>query len=209
MRFLIYVEGRTEHNGVGRFLKKWLDPPRLTKPVRVEPIQYQGFGDYLSKTATRVPRDLDKPGADVIAAIGLLDIYQLEMPFPKSALTVADRVLWAKQEIEANVNHPRFRQFFAVHEIEAWLLSDPTIFPSEVRAGLSRKTKEPEKVNLHEPPSKLLERLYRTNTGKGYRKAIHGASLFSSLDPETAYYACPNLKALLDEMLRLAQEAGL
>jgi len=39
----------------------------------------------------------------------------------------------ARKELEKKVGHPRFRQFFAVHEIEAWLFSDPGLFAPSVR----------------------------------------------------------------------------
>lgn len=64
----------------------------------------------------------------------------------------------------------------AVHETEAWLLSDPGIFPAEGRRAFPDRCRRPETVNFDEP--------------------------------EVAYERCPSLKALLDDMLALAQEAG-
>jgi hypothetical protein len=43
----------------------------------------------------------------------------------------------------------------------------------------------------------------------GYKKVTHGSALFSKLDPNLAYTKCPRLKELLDEMLKMAKEAGL
>jgi hypothetical protein len=45
--------------------------------------------------------------------------------------------------------------------------------------------------------------------GRHYKKRVHGADLFAKLDPEVAYGKCPHLKMMLDEMLRLAEEAGI
>ncbi len=42
-----------------------------------------------------------------------------------------------------------------------------------------------------------------------YKNVTHGEQLFKMLSPALAYKKCPKLKALLDKMLALAQEAGL
>lgn len=103
----------------------------------------------------------------------------------------------------------RFRQHFAVHEVEAWLLADPAILPSDVRGALPGRASQPETINFQEPPSRLLGRLYQQRIGRPYRKVIDGAELFRALSPETAYARCPSLKALLDDMLELTLRAGL
>jgi len=113
---------------------------------------------------------------------------------------------WAKKYMEGKVKQSKYFQFFAVHETEAWLLSDSGIFPSECRNVLD-KIKLPEAVNFDEPPAKLLERLYPLYTRRKYKKVTHGKELFDNLNPNTAYAKCPKLKALLDKMLELAQAA--
>jgi hypothetical protein len=105
------------------------------------------------------------------------------------------------------VNHPRFHQHFAVHETEAWLLSDPQILPKDVRASLPGRCAQPELVNFDEPPAKLLERLHRDKLGRSYKKVTDGANLFARLDPGAAQSKCPNLKRLLEDMLSLASTA--
>ena len=67
----------------------------------------------------------------------------------------------------------------------------------------------PEKVNFNEPPAKLLDRLYTSKLSRRYKKTTDGTNLFRALDPAVAYAKCPNLKLLLDDMLQLAQAAGL
>lgn len=89
--------------------------------------------------------------------------------------------------------------------MEAWLLSEPDILPREVSRELPRK--EPEAVNFSEPPSKLLERLYRSRLNRHYKKVTDGARLFGKLDPSKAYVACPALAEVLDTMLYLARDA--
>lgn len=106
--------------------------------------------------------------------------------------------------IEDKVKEKNFFQFFAVHEVEAWLLSQPEIFPSNIRNAFPGKIVQPETVNFDEPPAKLLDRLYRQYTKRTYKKVVNGKELFDKLDPAVAYEKCRRLRELLDKMLDLA-----
>lgn len=207
MKFVLFVEGHTERKALPQFLKRWLDE-KLSQPIRITPVRFDGWADYLDEVQKKARMHLAMPGdPDVIAVIGLLDLYGPTV-YPDTVSNAGDRIDWARNNIERKVNHERFRQFFAVHEVEAWLLSQPEVFPSSIRRSLP-KAKEPETVDFDKPPSKRLHELYEQHTGRGYKKVTQGASLFRKLDPEVAYEKCPNLKAMLDEMLSLAQQAGL
>lgn len=151
----------------------------------------------------------DPQAREIIAVIGLLDLYGLPKNFfPANLSGFNDRYAWAKQELESRVGQSNFRQFFAVHELEAWLLSDPNIFPKEVKEGFPASIANPETVNFNQPPAVLLEKLYGAKLKKSYQKPVSGRNLFAKLDPAVAYQKCPRLKEMLDEMLRLAQNAG-
>jgi hypothetical protein len=205
MKFVLFVEGHTEKRVLAEFLKRWLDP-RLPERVGISTVRFEGWGHYYKEIATKVDLSLSgKLGADVIAAIGLLDLYAPTF-YPPDKKTAAKRYDWAKEHLEQRVGHPRFRQHFAIHETEAWLLAHPGILPREVKDALPGRSSRPETVNFDEPPAKLLSRLYREKTGRSYKKVIDGTSLFGSLSPDQAYEKCPALKALLDDMLHLALE---
>jgi hypothetical protein len=92
--------------------------------------------------------------------------------------------------------NPRFRQHFAVHETEAWLLCNRLSLPPGV------PDHPPEEVNFDEPPSKLLKRLM----GGKYKKKTERSRL-CNIDPEDAYSQCPHLRLLLDDLLALASGA--
>jgi len=124
--------------------------------------------------------------------------------YPSHLKESKERYDWAKKDIEGKVNQAKFFQFFAVHEVEAWLLSEPNIFPVDVKRALPKKISHPETVNFNEPPAKLLERLYPIHVRPSYKKVVNGKELFSKLNPNIAYNKCPNLKELLDKMLYLA-----
>ena len=204
MRFVLFVEGETEA-GVRDLLLRWLSPPRIPKGKQagITPVRFRGWSNYHDQIAKKVSLSLSEN--DVIGGIGLLDLYG--PPYPKNHKTVAERYRWAKEELEKKVDHPKFRQHFAVHETEAWLLADPKIFPREVADALPARCKRPETVNFDEPPAKLLERLYRTKATRYYRKRIDGIYLLQKLSPEKAAEKCPFLKLLLDDTLELIRQA--
>lgn len=203
MKIVLFVEGRTEM-ALSGFFKRWLDA-RLPQRIGVKTVRFTGWRDYYDEIATKVELNLSgKAGADVVAGIGLLDLYGPEF-YPKGTAAAADRYSWAKKHLEEKVGHPRFRQHFAVHETEAWLLAAPEILPREVRAALPGRSARPEEVNFDEPPAKLLSRLYREKLSRSYKKVIDGAELFRALPPEQASDRCPHLQILLKEMIELAQ----
>lgn len=208
MKFIFFVEGDTEEKVLPGFLKKWLDP-RLVQRVGVSTVRFHGWRELVKDTPKKALLHLDGPRKnDVIAVIVLLDLYGPTF-YPPDKKTVLERYDWAKEYLETQVNHSKFRQFFAVHEIEAWLFSDPGLFPSEIQRALPGKTQHPEEINFDNPPAKLLNRLYEEKLKRTYKKTTNGYELFSKLDPNLAYTKCPHLKQMLDEMLNLAKIAGL
>ena len=208
MKFILFVEGHTEHQAIAAFLKRWLDP-RLNLPAGVQPVRFDGWSEMVRDMPKKAQIYLEAPKGDVIAVIALLDIYGMQLLYPKEISSVEERFDWAKKHLQGEVNHSKFHQFFAVHETEAWLLSEPKLFPTEIAKILKGKAEKPETVNHDEPPAKLLEHLYISKTGHGYKKVTEARNLFPILDPDIAYEKCPYLKMLLDEMLALAKAAGL
>ena len=208
MRFVLLVEGRTEHESAAAFLKRWLDP-QLRRPVGVQPVSFDGYGDLVRKMAKKARMYVEGPGqSEIVAVIGLLDLYGPTF-YPPDKTTADERCQWGKEHFEQEVGLDRFRLFFAVHEFEAWLLSQPEVFPSDVRKALPKRIPEPERVDFNEAPAKLLDRVYKQVKKRGYKKTTYGRQLFRKLDPSVAIGKCPHLKAMLDEMLALARAAGL
>lgn len=208
MKFLLFVEGHTEKKALPDFLKRWLDP-KLEQKVGIKVVRFDGWSDYRKDTPKKARMYLDSDDRnDIVGVIGLLDLYGPTF-YPADKTSAADRYTWAKKNIEDEVARPKFRQHFAVHECEAWLLSHQEVLPDEVKRALPGKCANPEEVNFNEPPKKLLQKLYREKLKSTYKEVTHGAALFASLDPTVAYGKCPRLKAMMDDMLKLAEEAGL
>ena len=206
MRLVLLVEGPTE-KAVAAFLKRWLDA-RVDPKIGIQTSKPAGGGcrlvDDMPKKANLYLSD--PKASDLIGVVGLLDLYGLA--HSPGLTSVAERLDWWTGEIEKRVNHPRFRVFFAVHEIEAWLLSEPAIFPRDVRTELPKEIKDPERVDFEEPPAKLLQRVYRKVTGREYKKVTQGTELFRKLDPDVACAKCPQLRKMLNHILEDAVRAG-
>jgi hypothetical protein len=203
VKFVLFVEGYTEKKALPAFLKRWLDP-QLPRPVGMQTVRFEGWPELRKGVRKKAHLYLNGPQRDeILAVIGLLDLYGPTF-YPGHLVNAEERNGWAKKEIEDEVDHPRFRQFFSVHEVEAWLLSQPELFPAKVRTALPGKVAQPESVNFQQPPAKLLEQLFKEKLKQTYKKITHGKNLFDKLDPSVAYNKCPHLKALLDEMLKLA-----
>jgi hypothetical protein len=208
MKFILLVEGKTERDAVAEFVKRWLDP-QLSQPIGIQVVAFDGYADLVSKMAIRARMHLEGPKrSEIVGVIGLLDLYGPTF-YPPDKTTAEERFAWGKEHFEKEVGLDRFRLFFAVHEFEAWLLSQPGIFPREIKNALLGKVPQPEKVNFNQPPAKLLDRIYTEKTKRSYKKTTYGTQLFAKLDPLVAIGKCPYLKALLDEMLSLAKAAGL
>jgi hypothetical protein len=214
MRFILIVEGYTEHTAVPEFLRRWLHSrDSLPKRVGIDVINLKGGGKELfDRIVSKAEYYLKGPGQDpkVIAVLGMLDLYNPsfdELWQPMRLGTVDERYEWAVKHISNRVNHEQFRMFFAVHEVEAWLLSQS----GNLRVKLSNpdleKCKRPEEINFITPPSKWLNQRYNRELKKNYKKVVDGNQLFSKLEPDLAYDKCPYLRKMLDEMERLAMEA--
>lgn len=207
MKFVLLVEGDTEKLAVREFLKRWLDP-QLENRVGIQVVRFKGYAELVRKVAKKAQTHLDGPrNEEIIAVVGLLDLYGPDF-YPGYAQTADQRYDWGVQHLEKEVDRKRFRMFFAVHEFEAWLLSQPAIFPPRIQSGLPGKITQPETVNFDQPPAKLLDKVYKARTKRTYKKTTYGKDLFRKLDPSVAVERCPRLKEMLSEMLRLAKDAG-
>jgi hypothetical protein len=201
MKFVVFVEGETE-KCLREFFNKWLEK-QSSLSLRIKTVKFNGWSDFERKTPKKAEMYLNsKDKDDIIAIIGLLDLYGPEF-YPDSVTSKKDRIKWGTKHIEDAVNNKKFKMFFAVHELEAWLLSQPENLPSSVRKALPKKL--PEDVNFDEPPAKLLKRLYHNKENIFYKKTTHSVDLFKKLDPDIAYQKCPYLKTMLKEMLELAR----
>ncbi|MDY7076170.1 MAG: DUF4276 family protein [Chloroflexota bacterium] len=208
MKFVLMVEGWTEKERVVRgFLKRWLDP-RLAQPVGINSVRFKGSSNYISNIASKA--ELYLASEDVVAVIGLLDLYGLpkrvQQNFARDA-TVDEKVSSARRQIVNLISvdiRDRFRQHFAVHEIEAWLLAEPDRLPRGI-ALTSYQKDHPETVDFDTPPSRLLNREWRRLFKRNYKEVTEMRNRLPTLDPDKVYQKCPHFREMMDEMLQLAR----
>ncbi len=202
MKIVLLVEGWVEKE-LPPFLKRWLDP-QLPQPIGIQPVRFNGFGEFLNDVALKTTLHLSQ--GDTIAIFGLLDLYGLKLDYPKYA-DHHEKLRFAREYITSKVapaDRPRYRQHFAVHELEAWFLSDPRLFPN---ITLPNRCARPEDVDFDEPPAHLLDHLFSQGKGHGYKKTVMARNLLPKLDPALVYHKCPNFKLLMDEMLAITRQA--
>jgi hypothetical protein len=205
-RLVFCVEGYTEQKTIDKFLKRWLDA-RLDDPVGISLVKFEGWSELVREIRDKAHFHLEEsPKKDeIIAVIGLIDLYGPDF-YPAKAESVKERYEAGRKFMQEKVGHEKFRQFFAVHETEAWLLSDHTLFPTAITKALS-KVKTPETVNFDEPPAKLLDKLYQRELKQSYKKVVQAKNLFPKLDPNTVYAKCPYFARMMEDLLTLVKEA--
>lgn len=199
MKFVIFCEGHTERAVMGDLLARWLNP-RVTRKVGFKRVRFDGWQQLVKDTPLKAAMHLEEP--DILGVVSLLDLYGPTF-YPTHLSGPEERRIWGMAEMRRRVNHERYRHHFAVHEVEAWLLAQPDILPPQVKNKLPGKAAQPETVNFHEPPAKLLHRLYREALHKDYKKIVEGTRLFSGLNPELVYRKCPAFRALADDLRTL------
>ena len=208
MKFVLFVEGHTEKKSIAPFLKRWLDP-KLKQRVHIQTVKFDGWAEMVKDMSNRTRRYLEGPDRDqIIAVMALLDLYGPTI-YPGHLPSAEERYLWGVEDLTRKVAQERFRMFFAVHEVEAWLLSRPEIFPHIVASKFPGRVQHPETVNFDTPPAKLLDNLYNQVLKRGYNKVVFGSNFFQNLDPDVVYQKCPHFAEMMDEMLRLANGVGL
>lgn len=184
-RIALLVEGETEQY-VKLFLHRWLNRQLpMDRRIGLRVVRCHGVGNYLRELAQRVNLAISRDRADFV--FGLVDLYGLPIDMSRCS-TIEEKVSLARQIISGRINKPQrkfFRQHFAVHEIEAWLLAYPDQWPQAIRDQV--RARPPEQVNFDKPPSKLLGELLG-----GYKKIVHAKRIFSSVDAQTAIDVCHN-----------------
>jgi hypothetical protein len=207
-RIALFVEGDTERGDARRktlpaFFHKWLDPQLPERGrVGISAVNFRGVSNFLDDLPKRLQFYLNERRANFV--VGLVDLYGLppDRIDLSGCASVKEKVTATRQYIRNLVPaefRNRFRQHFAVHEVEAWLLAYPEKWPADVRDQIRKKP--PEQVDFNEPPAKFLSRILKGR----YKKTVYARNLFPNLDPQVAIDKCPFLKLLADDLLKIAK----
>jgi len=205
MVLILFVEGDTEDKVLAKFLTRWLDK-KLPGKLTIRTVNFKGYANLYKDAALKAAMHLKGPRSnELVAVIGLLDLYGPTF-FPEELKSAEEKYHWGKQHLENKVGLPQFKMHFAVHEFEAWLLSDPEIFTDAVAASLEKAAKAPEEVNSGQPPAKYLNKLYLKKINRTYKKVTEGTRLFAKLDPEIVRAKCPYFKLFTDDIYSLTMD---
>jgi hypothetical protein len=145
----------------------------------------------------------------------LLDFYGLPKDFPglPEALCAGDpykRVTALQQRFAAELNHPRFIPFLALHEFETWLFSEPDVVAAhfgqvqladELRAVI-QETGGPERMN-HGATTHPKARL--RSLVSSYKETSDGPTLLEKIGIAAVRAACPHFDDWLHRLETLAE----
>lgn len=199
MRIVFLVEGDSDKRAIPPFIKRFLENRGLGH-VGCEAVESGGWAKLSASAHERARLYLDRDAS--YRVVTLLDLHGPDfLPHDKP---VGERISHGRQLLESKLRDPRYRCFFAVHELEAWLLSDPSILPRAIQQQIRH---HPEEQNDNVPPKKLLKSLYRRHLNREYKETTDAVNLFLRLDPMKAASSCPNLKLLLDQVEQWALAA--
>nr|WP_294520507.1 DUF4276 family protein [uncultured Rhodopila sp.] len=223
-RILLLVEGQTEEAFVNLVLRPHLLPlgvfverPSLLRTKELpEGNPFKGGVTTYPRMARDVRRLLKDTNARVTT---LLDYYGLPPVFPGLGVAKAQpdplapaRALEAS--FTADINHPRFHPFLALHELEAWILAVPHV--AEKHLGVSGLAAElqgivlaaggAELVNdspITHPSVRLADAVQRLGRRR-YGKMADGPDILAKAGLATIRSCCPHLSEWLDWLESLA-----
>ena len=195
MKIAILVEGRTEKAFLPH-LREFLKTRLAGNMPNLDPFVYDGRipkGEKLRRTVENLLTGRDR--AD--AVIALTDVYTGTDDF-KNAADAKDKMCsWVGQ-------NDRFYPHAAQHDFEAWLL--PYWEEIQKVAGSNRTAPpgSPESVNHNRPPSYHIKEIFRIgNRRDGYSKVRDANTILRNKDLGIAAAQCPELRALLNTILKL------
>jgi hypothetical protein len=190
------VEGKTE-TAFRKPLLDFLDTRIKEGRPRIRFIPYHGRIPKEDKLK-RIVRNLLAGNGAYGAVIALTDVYTGTDDFTNAADAKTKMSRWVG-------DIPHFYPHAAQYDFEAWLLP---YWPTMQRlAGHNRGAPagNPESVNHDRPPSKRIIELFQNGTlSRSYSKTRDAAAILRGNDLSVAIEACPELKALVNTILRLS-----
>lgn len=220
-RLLMLVEGQSEEI----FVKQTLAPYLAERGVYVQPPivlwtkRIPSGGGYRGGVSNwnQIRKSLAPLTFDSDAWVTtLLDFYGLPDDVPgyqeaRGPGNPRDNVVALEERLTAEVHHPRFIPFLALHEFEAWVFCAPDVVATHFdRAILAKKVQqaiahagEPELINHGETthPKARLKAM-----AAGYKETSDGPTLMDKIGIPAIRAACPHFAAWLDRLEALAQE---
>ena len=204
MTLAIYCEGDTEALALPRLVHYFQKSRLGSDPIKIKILNVKGVGNYVRAIGSNVQIRLDQGDWFVF---GLLDFYGIGIPLPKLSATVDNpieaRLKHLEQVIVSRVAEPyrkKFKQHFAVHEVEAWIFADERALSKQLAGARVPSEAHPEELNTGNHPAKRLASLYSKH-GQTYIKSVDGPLLLKAGEPELIYDKCPHFRLFIDDVL--------
>lgn len=196
MKIALIVEGETEKAFLPclrEFLRRRL---RAAMP-NIDPFPYDGRIPSGGKLRRIVENLLSgRRAADEVVAV--TDVYTGAQPpdFLDAADAKAKMRQWVGQE-------PRFHPHAAQYDFEAWLLPYWPTIQALAKHNKACPSGNPEAVNHNNPPARRIKEIFEIGKCRdSYVKPRDAARILRENDLAVAVSRCPELKALVNTILR-------
>jgi len=195
----IICEGQTEY----MFIKKILSPYMKNYEKTLYPIPLNGVSRY--KSIKKIIVNVCKlKTCDYVTT--LIDYYG--MPCDTPFLYINESNIYKKinrieKEINLDIGISNFSFHFSLHEFEALLFSDPSVYEGEYKGEVYKVLENfpnPEYINnsVETAPSKRLIKIV-----KGYNKIRIGMYLAEKIGIEKMMLRCPHFRNWVDDLVKI------
>ncbi|MHB8618581.1 MAG: DUF4276 family protein [Chloroflexota bacterium] len=194
------MEGKTE-TAFKTALKRFLDRRCEVEGRGLVRLQTREMDSRLliaDKVTAMIMGNLADP--EVLGVVALIDVVSSGRP--RQFKDAAEAIAFLQRC--GPPDDSRYQAHAAQYDFEAWLLP----FWADISRKVLGKVRpapggNPEEVNHEHPPSQHLARLYR-EAGRGYDKPRDARAILEGKDLTLSAARCPQLKAFLNTLLRLA-----
>jgi len=195
MRIVVLCEGKTE-KVLKPALSEWLGEhlPKTGTGIDAKPVHHKLVGAKFRRQV-----ELNCARNDVLGVIGLTDVYGVF----ESGVQAKE----ALREAVAGCNHvEKFWGHVAQFELEAWIMPFWDDIAKSIGVKAKKPGEKPEEINHEKPPSKHLKELFRRakQPRRNYDKVRHAWQWLTAKNLQTAAESCPELRAFLNSILKLA-----
>jgi hypothetical protein len=214
-RVHIFCEGQTEDVFVREVLRPYFNNRQIwLNPIILRSSSRGRGGVYSYPKIKRQVENLCKEDPTAIIST-LLDFYGLPVDFPGMNVSgnSMDRAKAVREAFQKDINQPNFLANLVVHEFEALLFSEPSVFGgwfdiphiSGSIAQIREKFPSPEYIDegRDSAPSKRILALC-----DNYDKVVHGSLLALDIGLEKICRECPLFAGWLQEITDLAGVGG-
>lgn len=223
----ILVEGQTEEAFVNDILNPHLNLLGLyLTPILAVTKRLSGGGVHkggiVSYGKVRFQLEQLLKNANTVVITTMIDYYGLRgKDFPGyedlhgrlKGRSPYEKVEHLEASLRADIDHPRFLPYFALHEFEAMLFAEVHCFP-RIIVGLSDRVVErlhavrqafetPELINDLMPPSVRIHEIL-SESGIKYEKPQHGVDITADIGLDSIRQSCQHFDSWLKKLEQLA-----